>query len=438
MIHGGGTVRCTESVRFGTRPGRERSGRRRVVTLFGPRGRIRDRYAHNDAPPRAVALGIPGGVPEGVLARQLVGDLAVDACQLRDLPREEDAAAGLLRQLTQHELRIAEPASPLVARAQADGVDRRLGPLGEIEHLVEANEAGRVLAVGEHDDRLSPDLVGAVRLRALQLFERDVDGVVQRGGSAGVRAANGGLEVRDVIREALDHLNAAVEVDDLREVLRAEPPDEADRGFLRGVEFALHAGARVQQDRERDRQVGTVEERDLLLRTVFEHLEFALVHVGEIAAGLVRDRNVDRHELDPCAERGPLRRRNRFGRCSLPRRGRRRLWRRRRLLCAAAPRLRCLLSAQGHGARLREPRREEQRSRRGQRSSHRHFPAAAAFRTGAGVPRTVRPGCLTLTSVFLGGISEPGRAYTTWYWFSRSVATLSSSPLTLMLESSCV
>src|SRR5687767_6381646 len=59
---------------------------------------------HHDAPPGAVTLGIARRVAQRVLARQLVGDLAVDARQLGNVAGEEHAPAGLLCQLAQHEL----------------------------------------------------------------------------------------------------------------------------------------------------------------------------------------------------------------------------------------------------------------------------------------------------------------------------------------------
>jgi hypothetical protein len=47
-------------------------------------------------------------------------------------------------------------------------------------------------------------------------------------------------------------LDAAVEVHDLREILRPQFLREADRRFLRILHALLHAGARVDQQRQRD------------------------------------------------------------------------------------------------------------------------------------------------------------------------------------------
>src|SRR3954451_6501928 len=127
------------------------SGGGRVVALFCTSGCIGRRHAYDDPPPSAIALGIPRAVAERVLTGQFVGNLTIHAGQLGDLPGEKYPSSGLLGQLAQHELRIAEPAAPFVARPEPNGVDGGLGALREIQHLVEADEARRVLAIGEHD-----------------------------------------------------------------------------------------------------------------------------------------------------------------------------------------------------------------------------------------------------------------------------------------------
>ena len=132
--------------------------------------------------------GILRRVAHRVLARELVGDLAVDVLQLVDLLGEERAAAGFLRELAQHELGFAESLERAgLARLQADRVDRRLRSLRQLEHFLEADQARRVFAVRQHDDRLAANLVGVLRLDLGELLQRDVDGVVQRRRSARAR-----------------------------------------------------------------------------------------------------------------------------------------------------------------------------------------------------------------------------------------------------------
>ena len=180
--------------------------RRREVALLGPRRHARPGHADDDAAPGAVALRVPRRVADRVLARELVGDLAVDAGQLGDLRREERAAAGFLRELAQHELGFLEALgrrAGAVGRAQADRVDRGLGALGEVEHLLERQQARGVLAVREHDDRLAADLLDVRRDDLLQILQRDVDRVVQRGRAAGRRLADRLLELGGVVGEGL-------------------------------------------------------------------------------------------------------------------------------------------------------------------------------------------------------------------------------------------
>ena len=81
-----------------------------------------------------------------------------------------------------------------------------------------------------------------------------------------IAASSAGL----VVGEPLDDLDAAVEVHDLREILLADALGEADRGVLRDQQPLLHARARVDQQRQRDRQVGPAEVRQLLLDAVLE------------------------------------------------------------------------------------------------------------------------------------------------------------------------
>src|SRR6476469_7045464 len=73
-----------------------------VVALLGARGGVRLVGAHDDPPPGAVALRVARRVADHVLARELVGDLPVDAGQLVRGAREEHPAARLLRELAQH------------------------------------------------------------------------------------------------------------------------------------------------------------------------------------------------------------------------------------------------------------------------------------------------------------------------------------------------
>src|SRR5215217_7456290 len=96
------------------------------VAKLGSRRQVRAVHTDHDAAPRAVTLRVARSVTDGVLARQFVRDLSVDAGQFGELTGEERPRAGFLRELTQNELGLLEPLgrrSRAVGRAQADGVD---------------------------------------------------------------------------------------------------------------------------------------------------------------------------------------------------------------------------------------------------------------------------------------------------------------------------
>src|SRR6266852_2981511 len=128
--------------------------RGREVSLFGARAQAWPGHAHNNSAPGAVALRILRRVADDVLARELVGNLTVDARQIRELRGEERTAARFLRELPQHELGFLEALArvPAVLFAQADGVDRRVGAFGEVQHLFEVQQTRGVLAVRAHAD----------------------------------------------------------------------------------------------------------------------------------------------------------------------------------------------------------------------------------------------------------------------------------------------
>src|SRR3954454_18533687 len=97
--------------------------RRREVSLLGAGRQAWPGDANDDAAPRPVALRVPRRIANRVLARELVGDLSVDARQFRELVGEERAGACLLRELTQDELGFLESLgrrSRTVRSAQAD------------------------------------------------------------------------------------------------------------------------------------------------------------------------------------------------------------------------------------------------------------------------------------------------------------------------------
>ncbi len=217
-------------------------------------------------------------------------------------------------------------------------------------------------------------------LDLLQLFQRDVDRVVERGGAVDVGAADRLLERGGVVGETLQDADLAVEVDDFDDVFLAQPAGEADRRFLRGAEPLVHAGAGVEQDGQRDRLLHAREERHGLLGAVLEDLEVRLLEIGDVL-GALHDRDVERDQIDAAAEALFLRDRQ----------------------CGRA---------------------HDRREREGEQASHlvvRLSGAGASFEA-----RTVTPGFDTETSSFSGGINDSGREYVTTYWLVISSATASS------------
>jgi hypothetical protein len=202
-------------------------------------------HPHVDAPPGAVVHRILRRVRHGVLARKLFGNLFVDLRQLSDRRWEEHAPAGFLRQLAQDELRFLELSAARLLLPQADGVDSRLRPLREIEHIVVLDDARRVVAIGQDDDGLPSDLLCVLRALVFQPPEGHVDGVVQRRGSVDGRLTNRALQRTDVVRKRLRYPHLAVELDHLdpSSLIRRTNPVAASCA----CDLLLHAVARVRR-----------------------------------------------------------------------------------------------------------------------------------------------------------------------------------------------
>ncbi len=205
------------------------------------------------------------------------------------------------------------------------------------------------------------------------------------------------LEVVGLVRERLRDLDAAVEVHHLRQVLRPNLAREPDRGFLRDRHPLFHAGARVDEERQRDREVGAVEEREFLLGAVLEDGEVVLGQVGHVVVLAVGHRHVERHELDARAEHLVLR--------GLPVGS----W-------AASGRA-------GPNAPSASATRPAATGRVRHEASH-HRTACPR----AGPPCASSPGFVAATSMRSGGISVCGLAYTTRCWFLRIAASSASRP----------
>src|SRR4051794_38673985 len=321
-----------------------------------------------DTAPGAVAHRVLRGIGDAVLAGELVGDLFVDFRQLGHGGGKEDPATRFLRELAQDELGFLEVRPPGFGRAQANRVDRGFLALRQVQHFVVLDQAGGVVTVREHHDRLPSYFFRRARVLLLQFPERHVDGVIERGRAIHGRLPDGMFERVLVARERLRDAHLAVELDDLHGVVLAHAPDEANRGLLGRDQLFFHAVAGVEQDGERDWLLHPGEEGDRLLDPVFVDFEVVLLQAGDVfgVLGAVGDGHAERDELDAGAK----------------------------------------------GALLgRQRNREEARARGAER---RDAPAhqRPAVRVRA---RTVTSGRDTLTWSFSGGISISGRRYVTAY-----------------------
>ena len=91
--------------------------------------------------------------------------------------------------------------------------------------------------------------------RLVQFLQGNVDGVVERGRSASRGATDRIFERAAISGEILANLNPRVEVNHGRDVLWTQLTNESHRRFLGGREIRFHAGARVDEQRQREREL---------------------------------------------------------------------------------------------------------------------------------------------------------------------------------------
>ncbi len=88
-------------------------------------------------------------------------------------------------------------------------------------------------------------------MRASEILEGHVQRIEKSGRSRGARLFDGALQQGLVVGERLQDADLAVEVDDAGEVAGLETLNESNHGRLGERELAVHAGTRVEQQRER-------------------------------------------------------------------------------------------------------------------------------------------------------------------------------------------
>ncbi len=165
--------------------------------------------------------------------------------------------------------------------------------------------------------------------------------------------------------ERLPDRDPAVEVDDLREVVRLQPLHEVRRGYLKRRQLVLHARAAVEQQGEGNWLRPPREEDDVVLDAVLEHGKVGLIEVRNVMVGAVDYGDVERDDVD------------------------------------GAPKLRALCGGQCGCGRKDDHRAE-------------YVWVCLVSRQApvwprAGVPRMVTPVRADATSTFSGGISDSGR-----------------------------
>jgi hypothetical protein len=199
-------------------------------TPLGPRHHVGPIHLDDDPAVGAISLAVLRGVAERVLARELVGDFGVDTVEVVDLRREERPSASFLRELAHHELGLVNPL--LCVSAPRSAIVKIATSLRLASSSTSSNEIRLDVSSPSENStsawRRTSSSPAGLHLR--QFLQRDVNRVIERRRAARGRLLDGGLQLGLVRRERLTNLDAAVEVDDLRHVVRLEAVHEVGRG----------------------------------------------------------------------------------------------------------------------------------------------------------------------------------------------------------------
>ncbi len=172
-----------------------------------------------------------------------------------------------------------------------------------IENFVESNETGCVLPIRQQHNRAAAGhLLLIIEPDLPQLTQRDVDRVVHRGRAGGDGVAYRVVQCGLVVGERCKNLNPAVKVDHRCDVGRPELPDEARRSLLSNRQRLVHAGTRVDEQRQGEPHVRLAEERDVLRSPFFQHGEIAEIQIGHVPPGSIGDGHVKKDDIDASAK----------------------------------------------------------------------------------------------------------------------------------------
>ena len=148
-------------------------------------------------------------------------------------------------------------------RFEADRVDHHFFVARAIEHVAEADPAGRVVAVGEDEH----DLAAVNRLEHLHAL---VDRVVEPRRVAELQIVEREDQIVAIVGELAAELNLVAEGAHLTVVGGQHAQDELLRRGLEQIEVGRHAGAVVEHHDHGERLHVVLEERDVLRLAVVE------------------------------------------------------------------------------------------------------------------------------------------------------------------------
>ena len=273
--------------------------------------------------PLAVVLGVRRHVAHGVLTLQFFENNFIDAGQVVQLLGRVGHTTTFLGQHVQFVLRVAVLFLPEVGfvGTERDRVDDDVTLARLLFHIFESEDRLSIVTVREHHDGAPVELVASVRF---EVFERNIDCVVERG-RAGERGRADGVRHFGEVRGELDERqHPAAERDHLNFIARPKGVDEPYGGLLSHFNLLLHARGDVEQDHHFQREIAVGKKLDVLLDTALVDGEIFFRQPGDETAVFVEERDREAHRVHSDTEAGNVRllrerRRCHQGRCEQPR-----------------------------------------------------------------------------------------------------------------------
>jgi hypothetical protein len=237
---------------------------------------------------------------------ELLGNRAEDRSQLVGLLGKEGTSSRVLCDPLQSIVAFAEEPAAAVGQLlagdlcrcpQRDRVYRDTLTPRKVEHVLGADQARGICAVRQQHDCLTPDGLWTAHSSG-ELLQRDVQRVVHGRGPSGDDLAQRGLDCADIRCQRLTYPHGIAELDDARAVPGPERLCQRDGRIARQRHLAVHARARVQENRQVERYVRGREERYRLTYTVLQHDEIVGAQPEHMLFSPVGDRHAERDEID--------------------------------------------------------------------------------------------------------------------------------------------